>query len=412
MDRLFSLSKLLALACLIATPVLADPTPLPISALPAASSVSGSDVGPIVQSGTTKKASFTVQKTYWDTFYQPLDGDLTALSALTGTHTIYYRSAASTWSAVTIGTGLDFTGATLSANGTGLAPNTAHYLTNQSETSLTNEINLGALSTGILKGTVSAGVSTISAVIDTTVGRSFLTLTNPSAITFPRINADNSVDALNASDFRTAIGAGTGGGDVSSDTSTSVDGEIALFKSTTGKLIQRATGTGVATVTSGVLGVSGTSTTATFGTIELGHASANTLSAASGVLSVEGVVIPSISSTNTFTNKRNTPRVTSISSSATPTINTDNCDAVTITALAANITSMTTNLSGTPNNFDTLIIRFKDDGTARTITWGSSFASSQATLPTTTVISKVLTVGLQWDSVKSKWICLATDQEP
>lgn len=40
-----------------------------------------------------------------------------------------------------------------------------------------------------------------------------------------------------------------------------------------------------------------------FATIELGHASQNTLSAASGVLSIEGVVIPTISSTNTLTNK-------------------------------------------------------------------------------------------------------------
>src|SRR6188768_796113 len=45
--------------------------------------------------------------------YQPLDADLTALAALTGTNTIYYRSAANTWTAVTIGTGLSFTGGTL-----------------------------------------------------------------------------------------------------------------------------------------------------------------------------------------------------------------------------------------------------------------------------------------------------------
>ena len=30
--------------------------------------------------------------------YQPLDGDLTALAALSGTNTIYYRSGAATWS--------------------------------------------------------------------------------------------------------------------------------------------------------------------------------------------------------------------------------------------------------------------------------------------------------------------------
>ena len=53
------------------------------------------------------------------TTYQPLDADLTALAALTGTDNIYYRSAANTWSSVTIGTGLTFTGGTLAASGGG-----------------------------------------------------------------------------------------------------------------------------------------------------------------------------------------------------------------------------------------------------------------------------------------------------
>jgi hypothetical protein len=48
----------------------------------------------------------------------------------------------------------------------------------------------------------------------TTLGANLFTVTNPSAVTFPRFNADNSVSALGASDFRTAIGAGTGDGDV------------------------------------------------------------------------------------------------------------------------------------------------------------------------------------------------------
>ncbi len=50
----------------------------------------------------------------------------------------------------------------------------------------------------------------------TTVGSNFFTLTNPSAITFPRMNADNTVSALDAATFRTAIGAGTGAGTVTS----------------------------------------------------------------------------------------------------------------------------------------------------------------------------------------------------
>jgi hypothetical protein len=50
----------------------------------------------------------------------------------------------------------------------------------------------------------------------TTVGGNLFTLANPSAITFVRLNSDNSISTLNASDFRTAIGAGTGSGSVTS----------------------------------------------------------------------------------------------------------------------------------------------------------------------------------------------------
>jgi hypothetical protein len=51
--------------------------------------------------------------------FQPLDADLTALAALTGVNVIYYRSAADTWSPVTIGTGISFTGGTLAATAGG-----------------------------------------------------------------------------------------------------------------------------------------------------------------------------------------------------------------------------------------------------------------------------------------------------
>lgn len=43
----------------------------------------------------------------------------------------------------------------------------------------------------------------------TTVGINLVKLANPSAVTFLRINADNTVSTLNAATFRTAIGAGT-----------------------------------------------------------------------------------------------------------------------------------------------------------------------------------------------------------
>jgi hypothetical protein len=50
----------------------------------------------------------------------------------------------------------------------------------------------------------------------TTIGDNMFTLANPGAVTFPQFNADNTVSALNAASFRTAIGAGTGTGSVTS----------------------------------------------------------------------------------------------------------------------------------------------------------------------------------------------------
>jgi hypothetical protein len=158
--------------------------------------------------------------------------------------------------------------------------------------------------------------------------------------------------------------------------------------------------------------VASTSTALGVGTIELGHASDTTIArSAAGAITVEGVAVPTISSTNTFTNKRTTKRITTISSSATPTINSDDCDAVTITALAAAITSMTTNLTGTPTNFQSLLFRIKDDGTGRAITWGASFVAKGVALPTTTVASKLLTVGFLYDTVATTWGCVASSQE-
>src|SRR5690606_23530151 len=86
----------------------------------------------------------------------------------------------------------------------------------------------------------------------TTVGQNLFTLANPSAITFPRLNADNSVSALSASDFRTAIGAGTGSGSVTS---------VAFSGGTTGLSVS-----GSPVTTSGTITLSGTLIAANGGT--------------------------------------------------------------------------------------------------------------------------------------------------
>ena len=96
----------------------------------------------------------------------------------------------------------------------------------------------------------------------TTVGDNFFTLPNPSAITFVQINADNTVTTMDAPTFRTAIGAGTGGGSV-----TSVDGTGGTGISVTGGPI---TTSGTLTITNTapdqIVSLTGAGTTAVTGT--------------------------------------------------------------------------------------------------------------------------------------------------
>ena len=69
----------------------------------------------------------------------------------------------------------------------------------------------------------------------TTIGQSMFTLTNPSAITFPRFNADNTVDARSAVNFRSDIGAGT----VTSVTASGTAGNpISITNNTTTPIIE------------------------------------------------------------------------------------------------------------------------------------------------------------------------------
>lgn len=105
------------------------------------------------------------------------------------------------------------------------------------------------------------------------------------------------------------------------------------------------------------------------------------------------------------------PRVSQVASSATPSINVDNYNTLEITALATNITSMTSGLTGTPSNWQELFYIIKDNGVARSIVWGASFVAEGSALPTTTIAGKYLIVGLRYFSTLSKWGCLAVNQE-
>ena len=117
----------------------------------------------------------------------------------------------------------------------------------------------------------------------------------------------------------------------------------------------------------------------------------------------------------TLTNKRHTKRVSTTNApGATPSMNTDNYDQFIFTGMAAAVTSMTTNLTGTPTDGDELIIRFKDNGTARAVTWGAKFVTGGGSggytdsLLTTTVINKTHILKFLYDATAAVWVCTYT----
>ena len=100
-------------------------------------------------------------------------------------------------------------------------------------------------------------------------------------------------------------------------------------------------------------------------------------------------------------------RVLSITANTgTPSINTNNYNVIHITSQSVAITSFTTNLTGTPVDGQTLRISVTGS-TAIALTWGTSFESSTATLPTTTVGTTRLDIGFFWNTETSRWRCVA-----
>lgn len=121
-----------------------------------------------------------------------------------------------------------------------------------------------------------------------------------------------------------------------------------------------------------------------------------------------GVVVGT-SDTQTLTNKRVTPRVISIFSASTISPDGDSCDQYNVTALAvpATIASPT----GTPTEGQRLILRIKDDGVARALTWmtgtPASYRAIGVTLPSTTVASKTMYAGCVFNQTDQRWDVVA-----
>lgn len=95
-----------------------------------------------------------------------------------------------------------------------------------------------------------------------------------------------------------------------------------------------------------------------------------------------------------------TPRIQSVVSSAIVTPTNLN-DEVVITAQAVGLTLA--NPTGTPVQGQSMIIRITDNGTARTIAYDTQYRAIGVTLPTTTVINKILYLSLIYNSTDTKW---------
>ena len=119
-----------------------------------------------------------------------------------------------------------------------------------------------------------------------------------------------------------------------------------------------------------------------------------------------------LSGAQTLTNKRITPRIVSVASGSTITPTGDTADQYEVTALAAAATIAAP--SGTPTDGQKLILRIKDNGTARALTWTTTSGAYRAvgiSLPTTTVLSKVVYVGFIYNSQDTFWDAVATVQQ-
>jgi len=117
-----------------------------------------------------------------------------------------------------------------------------------------------------------------------------------------------------------------------------------------------------------------------------------------GSLSVSGAIVGRIN-----------PRITNVASSATPTPDVSTTDQYNLTALAAAAAFAVP--AGTPLDGQKLIIRIKDNGTARALTYNAIYRAVGVTLPTTTVISKTTYLGLIYNVVIPSWDVVAVATE-
>ena len=93
-------------------------------------------------------------------------------------------------------------------------------------------------------------------------------------------------------------------------------------------------------------------------------------------------------------------------STSSPTPNADITDMYVLTTLDAAATFGVP--TGTPVDGQKLMIRIKDNGTSRTLSWNSIYTAVGITLPAATTANKYTYVGMVYNSQSAAWDCIAT----
>jgi len=104
----------------------------------------------------------------------------------------------------------------------------------------------------------------------------------------------------------------------------------------------------------------------------------------------------------------NVPRITSVTSTTTLTVDSSTTDQAVITAQSGNLTIASP--TGSPVDGQKLIIRVKAVGTS-VITWNAIFRQIGTTLPTPTTAGKTIYVACIYNSLDTKWDVVAVAEE-
>ncbi len=113
-----------------------------------------------------------------------------------------------------------------------------------------------------------------------------------------------------------------------------------------------------------------------------------------------------IASTTITPDKVAGPATVTSDTTITPSVTTRG---IVVTALAANLTINAP--TGTPYDTQTIIIRIKDNGTSRTLTWNATYVNCGVTKPTETTINKTMYIVAAYNSSLTRWDIVSVNRE-